>query len=112
MTEAEHNRPIPKLFDNQPSASATEHFGLLIGHWKFQKKYIFFLKNAFFLEKKHVQIFHTSLQFYLQAPSAMGIQHLEIYVGLLEIKVQFSHGLVKNWLNLLIEEDESINKIS
>ena len=27
------------------------------------------------------------------------------------IKVQFSHGLVKNWLKLLIEEDESINKI-
>jgi len=27
------------------------------------------------------------------------------------IKVQFSHGLVKNILQLLIEEDESINKI-
>ena len=27
------------------------------------------------------------------------------------IKVQFSHGLVKNRLKLLIEEDESINKI-
>ena len=26
MTEAEHNRPIPKLFDNRPSASATEVF--------------------------------------------------------------------------------------
>ena len=28
MTEAEHNRPIPKLFSNRPSASAAE-FGLL-----------------------------------------------------------------------------------
>ena len=27
------------------------------------------------------------------------------------IKVQFSHGLVKNRLKLLIEEDESINKV-
>ena len=27
------------------------------------------------------------------------------------IKVQFSHGLVKNILKLLIEEDKSINKI-
>ena len=27
MTEAEHNRPIPKLFDNRPSASAAEVFG-------------------------------------------------------------------------------------
>ena len=26
MTEAEHNRPIPKLFDNRPSASAAEVF--------------------------------------------------------------------------------------
>ena len=26
MTEAEHNRPIPKLFDNQPSASPAEVF--------------------------------------------------------------------------------------
>ena len=26
MTEAEHNWPIPKLFDNQPSASATKVF--------------------------------------------------------------------------------------
>ena len=29
MTEAEHNRPIPKLFSNWPSASAAEVFGLL-----------------------------------------------------------------------------------
>ena len=29
MTEAEHNRPIPKLFSNRPSASAAEFFGLL-----------------------------------------------------------------------------------
>ena len=29
MTEAEHNRPIPKLFSNRPSASAAEVFGLL-----------------------------------------------------------------------------------
>ena len=28
MTEAEHNRPIPKLFSNRPSASAAEVFGL------------------------------------------------------------------------------------
>ena len=27
MTEAEHNRPNPKFFDNRPSASATEVFG-------------------------------------------------------------------------------------
>ena len=31
MTEAEHNRPIPKYFGNQPSASATEVFGETIG---------------------------------------------------------------------------------
>ena len=29
MTEAEHNRPIPKLFSNRTSASAAEVFGLL-----------------------------------------------------------------------------------
>ena len=29
MTKAEHNRPIPKLFSNRPSASAVEVFGLL-----------------------------------------------------------------------------------
>ena len=29
MTEAEHNRPIPKLFSDRPSASAAEVFGLL-----------------------------------------------------------------------------------
>ena len=29
MTEAEHNRPIPKLFSNRPSASAAEVFDLL-----------------------------------------------------------------------------------
>ena len=29
MTGAEHNRPIPKLFSNRPSASAAEVFGLL-----------------------------------------------------------------------------------
>ena len=27
MTEAEHNRPIPKLFSNRPSALAAEVFG-------------------------------------------------------------------------------------
>ncbi len=32
MTEAEHNRPIPKLFNNRPSALASEVFGLLIGY--------------------------------------------------------------------------------
>ena len=31
MTEAEHNRPIPKLFYNRPSASATEVFCETIG---------------------------------------------------------------------------------
>ena len=31
MTEAKHNRPIPKLFDNRPSASATEVFCETIG---------------------------------------------------------------------------------
>ena len=31
MTEAEHNRPIPKLFDNWPSASAAEVFCETIG---------------------------------------------------------------------------------
>ena len=31
MTEAEHNRPIPKLFDNQPSALAAEVFCETIG---------------------------------------------------------------------------------
>ena len=29
MTEAEHNRPIPKFFGNRPSASAAEVFGLV-----------------------------------------------------------------------------------
>ena len=28
MTEAEHNRPIPKFSGNRPSASAAEVFGL------------------------------------------------------------------------------------
>ena len=32
MTEAEHNRPIPKLFNIRPSASAAKVFSLLIGH--------------------------------------------------------------------------------
>ena len=31
MTEAEHNWPIPKLFDNRPAASATEVFCETIG---------------------------------------------------------------------------------
>ncbi len=31
MTEAEHNRPNPKFFDNRPSASAAEVFGEIIG---------------------------------------------------------------------------------
>ena len=31
MTEAEHNRPIPKLFSNRPSSLAAEVFGLLSG---------------------------------------------------------------------------------
>ena len=43
MTEAEHNRPIPKLFSNRPSASAAEGFGPI--NWP--------LKISW---KKHVQI--------------------------------------------------------
>ena len=39
MTEAEHNWPIPKLFDNRPSALAAEVFGLL------RKPIIFFENN-------------------------------------------------------------------
>ena len=31
MTEAEHNWPIPKLFDNRPSASVAEVFCETIG---------------------------------------------------------------------------------
>ena len=31
MTEAEHNRPIPKLFDNRPSSSAAKVFCETIG---------------------------------------------------------------------------------
>jgi hypothetical protein len=31
MTEAEHNRPIPKLFDNRPLALAAEVFCETIG---------------------------------------------------------------------------------
>ena len=31
MTEAEHNRPIPKFFDNRPSSLAAEVFGETIG---------------------------------------------------------------------------------
>ena len=31
MTEAEHNRPIPKFFGNRPSALAAEVFGETIG---------------------------------------------------------------------------------
>ena len=31
MTKAEHNRPIPKLFDNRPSASAAKVFCEIIG---------------------------------------------------------------------------------
>ena len=42
MTEAKHNRPIPKLFDNRPSASAAKVFyetiGLII-----QNIFVFFL---------------------------------------------------------------------
>ena len=37
MTKAKHNRPIPKLFDNRPSALATEVFGETIGLVIFQK---------------------------------------------------------------------------
>ena len=31
MTEAEHNRPNPKFFDNRPSAAAAELLGEIIG---------------------------------------------------------------------------------
>ena len=50
MTEAEHNRPIPKLFSNRPSASAAEVFGLL------REPIIFFENNMWnFIESE----FHT-----------------------------------------------------
>ena len=51
MTEAEHNRPIPKLFSNRPSASAAEVFGLL------REQIIFFFENNMwkFIESE----FHT-----------------------------------------------------
>ena len=50
MTEAEHNRPIPKLFSNRPSASAAKVFGLL------REPIIFFENNMWnFIESE----FHT-----------------------------------------------------
>ena len=39
MTEAEHNRPIPKLFGNRPLASAAEVFGETIGLFIYIQKY-------------------------------------------------------------------------
>ena len=53
MTEAKHNRPIPKLFSNRPSALAAEVFGLL------SEPIIFFENNMWkFIESE----FHTQLQ--------------------------------------------------
>ena len=47
MTKAEHNRPIPKLFNNRPSASAAEVFGLL------REPIIFFENNIWnFIESE------------------------------------------------------------
>ena len=45
MTEAEHNRPIPKLFDNRPSASATEVFCETIRPIVSQKKQVIYTQN-------------------------------------------------------------------
>ena len=53
MTEAEHNRPIPKLFSNRPSALAAKVFDLL------REPIIFFENNMWnFIESE----FHTQLQ--------------------------------------------------
>ena len=53
MTEAEHNRPILKLFSNRPSASAAEVFGLK------REPIIFFENNMWnFIESE----FNTQLQ--------------------------------------------------
>ena len=50
MTEAEHNRPIPKLYSKRSSASAAEVFGLL------REPIIFFENNMWnFIESE----FHT-----------------------------------------------------
>ena len=40
MTEAEHNRPIPKFFGNRPSALATEVFGETIGLFIYSKIFL------------------------------------------------------------------------
>ena len=54
MTEAEHNRPIQKLFSNRPSALAAEVFSLV------REPIIVFENNMWnFIESE----FHTQLQF-------------------------------------------------
>ena len=61
MTEAEHNRPNPKLFSNRPSASAAEVFDLL------REPIIFFENNMWnFIESE----FHTQSP-KLPTPSTM-----------------------------------------
>ena len=69
MTEAEHNRPIPKLFSNRPSASAAEVFGLL------REPIIFFENNMW----KFYWIWISYLIAILipQAPHLKGIKLLE-----------------------------------
>ena len=102
MTEAEHNRPIPKLFSNRPSASAAEVFGLL------REPIIFFENNMWKFYWIWISYLIAILIPKLPIPRGLNIWKIK-WVNM--IKVQFSHGLVKNWLKLLIEEDESINKI-
>ena len=83
MTEAEHNRPIPKLFSNRPSASAAEVFALL-------REPIIFLKIT-------CEIL-LNLNFILNCnpnPLSRGLNFWKIKLVNV-IKVQFSHGLVKN----------------
>ena len=45
MTEAEHNRPIPKLFDNWPSALAAEVFCETIRPIVSQKNQVIYTQN-------------------------------------------------------------------
>ena len=45
ITEAKHNQPIPKLFDNQPSASAAEVFCETIRPIVSQKNQVIYTQN-------------------------------------------------------------------